>query len=452
MVEVAAPIQSVEVIIAESFPPQYFVKVVSGLPSGCVKFDHFSVERDEENKTFTISVINLEPHGGQIACTSVFGFVDHNIALGSDLKDGETYTLNVNDKTQTFDTQAFPNAVPQPGDTEIVLAPIERIELKESDSGEYTLIVLSRLPNGSSCSRFDGYELERKGDIFNITINNEHDLWMKPCTADLPVIETEIPLGKLDAGKKYMFNVNDHSETISVKSEPQPGDTGLVPAPIEKLALIATDSGEYSLIVVSRLPLGSSCSRFDSYTLERSGDTFNVTVLNEHDLWPKPCTRDLPSVETEVPLGDELTGGNKYTFNVNDFTETIVAPRANREVQTEVRSGDIFSLGLGDSVKVTNAGIVLSFLSVEEDSRCPAKVMCFQAGQARIIVSAEDENGSLGKFELFLESVREDRSMVQVGNYLVQLRELNPNPREIGQFDTADVKYIATLRIFPANL
>ena len=39
LVVVAAPIESVEVIIAESFPPQYFLKVKSGLPNGCVRFN-----------------------------------------------------------------------------------------------------------------------------------------------------------------------------------------------------------------------------------------------------------------------------------------------------------------------------------------------------------------------------------------------------------------------------
>ena len=38
--DVRAPIEDVEVIIRESFPPQYAVRVVSGLPSGCTTFGY----------------------------------------------------------------------------------------------------------------------------------------------------------------------------------------------------------------------------------------------------------------------------------------------------------------------------------------------------------------------------------------------------------------------------
>ncbi|MCH8271303.1 MAG: hypothetical protein IH985_08870, partial [Planctomycetes bacterium] len=47
LVVVAAPIESVEIIVAESFPPQYFLEVKSGLPNGCVRFDEYVVSRSD---------------------------------------------------------------------------------------------------------------------------------------------------------------------------------------------------------------------------------------------------------------------------------------------------------------------------------------------------------------------------------------------------------------------
>ena len=46
LVEVLAPIESVEVLIMESFPPQYSVDVVSGLPNGCTPFCGYRLERN----------------------------------------------------------------------------------------------------------------------------------------------------------------------------------------------------------------------------------------------------------------------------------------------------------------------------------------------------------------------------------------------------------------------
>ena len=63
MEETLAPIESVELSIAESFPPQYFLKVTSGLPSGCAQFKDHKVVRDGNN--IAITVTNLQPAPGK---------------------------------------------------------------------------------------------------------------------------------------------------------------------------------------------------------------------------------------------------------------------------------------------------------------------------------------------------------------------------------------------------
>jgi hypothetical protein len=99
-----APIERVEMRIAESFPPQYFVAVTSGLPNGCAKFDHYTVERDGD--TIKVTVWNTVPADPRVVlCTMVYGMVQHNIALGSDFQSGRTYTLDVNGMKQTFIAQ-----------------------------------------------------------------------------------------------------------------------------------------------------------------------------------------------------------------------------------------------------------------------------------------------------------------------------------------------------------
>lgn len=100
---VPAPIDGVDINVAESYPPQYFLHIVSGLPSGCAAFDHYTVERD--GNTIRVEFLNRVPADSDVSCTMVCGMKEHNIALGSDFVPGETYTVTVNDVTETFVAQ-----------------------------------------------------------------------------------------------------------------------------------------------------------------------------------------------------------------------------------------------------------------------------------------------------------------------------------------------------------
>ena len=88
--------------VAESAPPQYFAEVVSGLPGGCARFDHYTVARS--GQTITIEAWNTMPRAAT-ACTAIYGYVQHNIALGTDFQSGVTYTLLVNATSKTFTAQ-----------------------------------------------------------------------------------------------------------------------------------------------------------------------------------------------------------------------------------------------------------------------------------------------------------------------------------------------------------
>jgi len=102
---VKAPIESVDVLVLESFPPRYRLKVVSGLPNGCAAFDHWTVDLDQEAKVFTVEVFNSMPAAGEdAACTMIYGMVENSVPL-TGVEAGATYTVHVNDHTTTFDAQ-----------------------------------------------------------------------------------------------------------------------------------------------------------------------------------------------------------------------------------------------------------------------------------------------------------------------------------------------------------
>ena len=102
-VQVLAPIDSLEVLVMESFPPQYALTVVSGLTNGCVTFGGYRLERGDD--VIRIEVVNWKPADGDIVCTDVYGTVETNIPLGSDFEPGRTYTVEVNDVTESFVAQ-----------------------------------------------------------------------------------------------------------------------------------------------------------------------------------------------------------------------------------------------------------------------------------------------------------------------------------------------------------
>ena len=99
-----APIESVHIDIAESFPPQYFLTVVSGLPNGCVKFDSYYPRRIDETN-LEVQIINSVPTDPDVVCTQVYGTVETRVVLGSKFESGTTYTVTVNDVVETFVAQ-----------------------------------------------------------------------------------------------------------------------------------------------------------------------------------------------------------------------------------------------------------------------------------------------------------------------------------------------------------
>jgi hypothetical protein len=89
----AAPIDGLDVRVAESFPPQYFLNVQAGLPSGCAEQYTHSFTRN--GNAIEVEVLNSFPEGGTF-CTAIYGMYEVNIALGSDFVSGQTYTISVN--------------------------------------------------------------------------------------------------------------------------------------------------------------------------------------------------------------------------------------------------------------------------------------------------------------------------------------------------------------------
>ena len=97
LVQVPAPIESVKLLIMESFPPQYSLVVVSGLPNGCASFAGYRLERSGD--TVPVEMLNWKPADPQVACTDNYRTIETRISLGSQFDPDTTYTVDVNGET-----------------------------------------------------------------------------------------------------------------------------------------------------------------------------------------------------------------------------------------------------------------------------------------------------------------------------------------------------------------
>jgi len=99
---VPAPIDELDVRVAESMPPRYFLRLVAGLPSGCAERARHEVSR--QGDSITVTVLNWMP-SGDVMCTMIYGTYELNIDLGTDFVPGRSYTVRVNDRSTTFTAQ-----------------------------------------------------------------------------------------------------------------------------------------------------------------------------------------------------------------------------------------------------------------------------------------------------------------------------------------------------------
>jgi hypothetical protein len=103
-IAVAAPIDELEMIVRESAPPQYAVRIVSGLPDGCHLFHQARIV-ERASQAIRIEVLNRRPGADDVACTQVYGQVETIVELGTDFTPGATYVVDVNGRELTFTAQ-----------------------------------------------------------------------------------------------------------------------------------------------------------------------------------------------------------------------------------------------------------------------------------------------------------------------------------------------------------
>ncbi len=178
---------------------------------GCVRPGNQEWELDGYDITVRVTLMQPPPTSWAIPCLEQMVELDTVEPIGISLELGLTYWVIVNDwETTTF-------TLPEPGlhDAFIAESPIEsrEIAILESTPHQYQLFAVSGMTKGSSCSRFNGYEiLRRESNRIDVAITH-HQVAdpLVTCTADYPIVETTVPLGyDFEPGAEYSVSVNSH--------------------------------------------------------------------------------------------------------------------------------------------------------------------------------------------------------------------------------------------------
>ena len=101
---VPAPIESAEIVVRESAPPEYSLRITSALPNGCARFERIAVLPN--GTTLEVKVWNTLPADEKTACTMIYGTTSNTVSLGRTFEPGRTYDVRINGQSRvTFTAQ-----------------------------------------------------------------------------------------------------------------------------------------------------------------------------------------------------------------------------------------------------------------------------------------------------------------------------------------------------------
>ena len=337
--EVRAPIDGVELNIAESDPPQYFLEIKAGLPNTCHTFDRKETQRS--GTEITVTVVNRVVTG-DVACAEIYWTETHSVALGSDFEPGATYSVRVNDETLTFAAEsaaprsATPNAV-----LAVAPAPIDRVDVYEFfllGARHYALDVTSGLPD--ACHTFERIETQREGTEITVSVFNGVVTGDVACAQVYGTEINVVALGSdFEVGVTYTVRVNDWEESFTPEAY-----WDEVEAPIADVGVqvVGPDPVQYFLDVRAGVP--DTCHAFDRIETQREGTEITVAVINRVSTRDAECTEIQRVALHSVALGSDLEPGTTYTVLVNERELSFTTQAAPVEVYAPIENVTVHPL------------------------------------------------------------------------------------------------------------
>jgi len=138
-----------------------------------------------------------------------------------------------------------------------------------------------------------------------------------------------------------------------------------------------------------------------------------------------------------------LSGALALIFSAACWNRIDQPPKPVEQDVVQIAPGVAFPLKSGQKATLNTDEVVVSFVSVSEDSRCPSDVACVWEGQVttalRVIVKGE----AMGDFSLTLRGGQP--ASVEVKGYTLTLSAVDPYPNSKEPIKPVD--YEATLTL-----
>lgn len=217
-----ATVESLEVLLLESFPLQARVLVSGYLPDGCTELVDISVDR--QDREFRLTLTTRRPTG-DVMCTMALEPFEESIELDIEGLDAGTYTVIAQDQQAEFtlDVDNVISMDPIIGDGDVIFtsdAVVENLDvmIMESDPVQVRVGLSGFLPDG--CTTIHEVSSSREGDTFTIRVVTERPSGDVACTmAIVPFEETiDLDVEGLPAGE-YTVRHNEIRETFTLDAD-----------------------------------------------------------------------------------------------------------------------------------------------------------------------------------------------------------------------------------------
>lgn len=231
-----AVVESLQVLILESFPVQINVIVAGYLPNGCVQLDAITV--DQSGNEFTLTLTTLR-ESGDVGCTEALVPFEENVPLDVYGLAAGAYTVVAQDQTETF-TLDVDNILPLPdpdeGKVSSVYLDSMTVNMMESLPVQVSVTLIGNLPD--SCTKIQNIDSSRDGDVFSLELNTHRPNGKTVCAQVLTPFEETVllevqglPAGEYsvvagDLTENFILEVdNIAQEEPAICPEPRAGET-----------------------------------------------------------------------------------------------------------------------------------------------------------------------------------------------------------------------------------
>lgn len=212
-----ATVESLEILLLESFPLQAQAIISGYTPDGCTEIDEITVERDQQE--FIINVITRRP-SGDVACTQALVPFEETVDLDIEGLEAGTYTVIAQDQEATFTLEVDNTLSRQIDDPKFEYgsnATVEEmtIDIAEPDPFEVRVLLVGYVPDG--CTEIEEIQTSYKDQEFLISVVTRRPTGDVMCTQAIVPFEESVTLdveGLPDGD--YTVRANGLSETFTL--------------------------------------------------------------------------------------------------------------------------------------------------------------------------------------------------------------------------------------------